>query len=334
MGNMSSGNFGFGLTFRKDLTNIVDHRKVPEDKFRYNADIIAPPIGVNERCANMPSFLAGEGERYITGDRAQDGTYPLLTSRMSEEYYATKARGWEMKQDEVDDIENNELFDMQIEQAGQLSDTSKVFREYRVAQAVEDDSKYAVGNKLDITAEANNWLKSDNMRDNIIAAVEGSTLFKERGLELEFLTLIMPITFIRKVIKLDKLVASAGLTNISYDLLPLEKKMELIKEFTGVGKLLGVSGRINTAHFEAEKPSFSRIWHENYAVLTYLSDGGGWGPGLARQPWSKKHLKGKRDYVESYALPENDQTRIRLKNFDGLFINYDYGFNFKGINYV
>ena len=337
MGNILSGNLGFGLTPRRDLELVLDHRKIPEAKFMNTAEVIAPPIAVTERMANMPSFYAGQGDRYITGERTEEGGYPLLTTKLSEAYYNTKGRGWEMKQDIVEDTENDELLDLQKEHTKQLGDTSSLYKEYRAAKAVELTSAFATTNKKNITAEANNWFTDDNMRNDIKSQLDLSTLYTVFGLELEFLTLIVPVTFLREIIKISLLVDSVGLTSESINLSSLEKKAQYLTNFIGCKNVLPVSGKINTANFETAdgKPKFERLWSSSIATLTYLSEGGAsWGPGLARQPWSKKHLKGKRDYMESYAIPQYDQTRIRMKNFDGLYIDYAYAIQYKGINYT
>lgn len=326
------GAIGIDADLRYDLYSYVDGREVPSDMFLDVADEIASPIEVDQNSGHIPEIFAGDGERYVSGDRNEDGSYQLLTWKIGDLTFKTSARGWELATDNVSGLRLARLIDVEEKNTVMLYETYKLGKNYRVSVAAQKYSSYGINNKKTISLAINNYYTGSNCRDDLDDVI-APRFFATKGLEKEDLVGIFPITFIRKFIYIDDVREQMKFTS-PIDKLKFKQRLELLADYLGIKKIIPVSGRFNTANFKSLAPAFSRLWDQNYIVYADISNGGVWDKKFMRQPFDTIATQGNEYMYESYDLIQNDQTRLRLKHVSGEVINYDSGFIVKDFNSV
>ena len=320
---------GGNADLRYDLFTFIDGRKTPSSAFQLHADTIAPPVMVSRTDGHIPYVQEGDGEREIEGERGEDGSYPLIIWKLGDVSFFVKNRGWEMAIDNFEDVENNEIINLEEYHAIQLEKTMVTGNEVRVADAAQDVTLHGAQASDE---NATPWDTGTNARDALAGDGAAMTiLYESHGLELEQMSMVIGINAIRQFIYIDDVREQLKFTD-PIDKMNLQRRIGLLAEYFGVLRIVPVSGRINNAKWKTKKgPKFSRIWKQDICNLCYLSEGGPWDTAFMRSPWWGGGTQGKEFMFESYDLPQNDQTRTRIKHSRGLVTDYSYSFIFEKI---
>jgi len=321
-----SSNIMVNADLRFDLMEVVDERKIPKAAQIYEAaDKIAPPVKVNRKDGHLPVLKAGDGDRLISGDRGEDGSFPRFGWEASDQSFYTRPFGWEMPIDDLEDYEANEIINVEQYHAEQLSDTRAVRKEFKVSNLVNNKTLYPAANQTTITLTADNMLQGTNLLDMGDTAAEA--LFGKTKIEKEQLSMIIGIQALRNIVQTlgdfkDNSIYTAQ-NIVQYR--TISAKIELLRDYLGVKEIIPVSGAYNTAHFK-QTASFARLWSQTQITYAILSPGGMWDASFMRQPQFTKPLGGREFIIETYDEKATMQSITRLVGYDGQYMNANYGY--------
>jgi hypothetical protein len=314
---------------RYDLMEVIDINKVVEAAgIQMSADIIAPPVEVENSDGHIPVKKAGTGEQIINGDRGQDGSYPRFNWVMGTDSYYTSFGGWEIPIDNIKDYDVRRFVNLEEENAQILFNTRAVGKEYRLATQANLLSNYADANKTTITLASANAITGKNLLNmGITAATALSAKYKT---EVGNLTAIIGTDAITNILhNLADLKTSQQYT-APMETMPMDARLAILKAYLGVKNIIPVSGWYNSAHVK-EEAVFGKLWSQTQIIYALISPGGRWDKSYARQPLYTKPLGGREYVIETYDEPQNDQSITRLKESKGLKMDFTMGYVFEGI---
>ena len=317
------------LDLRYDLLEVIDENKVVEQTNVFSAaDKVAPPVVVDVADGHIPVKKAGNGDRIINGDRAENGSFPRFDWVMGTDSFYTSIGGWEIPIDDISDYEVRRFIQLEQENAQILYNTRAVGKENRVSTAVNTYASYASANKQTITLAADNMITGKNLLNMGVTAA--GALYTKYGCEVEQLSLILGTVAIRNILTnlsdlLDSMQYTSPLQTLSMDI-----RLKILRDYLGVKEIIPVSGRYNASHTKKDA-SFGRLWSQTQAVYALLSPGGKWDKSFMRQPSFTKPLGGREFVFDTYDEPNTKKSITRLIESKGLKTDYTMGYCVEGI---
>jgi hypothetical protein len=244
------------------------------------------------------------------------------------ESYTTAHYGYEETIDEIEALENDDIFDEEMISARVASSQLRLAREKRVADAVFNTTTFASGN--DTQAAAAVWSNASTANifldfDNAFVKIHAKT-----GIPKAALTGIVTETALRSVIRSEKVLANIKYT-MAPELMTAEQQAQMIASFLGIKGLIVADSVIDTTLTGIAKGVFTGIWNPQLAMLAYISQAApSWkSKGLGRQPrWSKFS----NDFrVESYDEESTASRVVRVREQSGEKVFKTFGTIITGV---
>lgn len=307
-----------GIALRNDLKELI--LETPMGTVDFMADKILPTVPVKEKSGRVPVLASSAGMKQLELKRAPRGTFQRGEWVWGNDNFETFERGYEEIVDNVEALENSEIFNEEVISAQIAVNQLKLAREKRVADAVFNATTFA----SDLVTPTNEWDDATNATPfaNITTAYDA--FFAKSGRARTELHFLMNDIVFRNVIRSDEVRNSVIYTSAIENMSP-EKKAQFLADFFVIKKIDIATSFSDSTDLGIEEATFARLWSNEYGML-YLPSPSipSWKvPGLGRQPAYSKFTK---DYkLESYAEEQTDSVIIRARDYRGEYINTKFG---------
>jgi len=309
-----------GTALRYDLKELAIES--PMDSVPFVADQILPPIQVRETAGTIPVLSTSAGMKQLNIKRQKRGSFERGSWVWGSDSYTTSEYGYEEPIDNVEALENSDIFDEEVISTKIAINQIKLAREKRVADAVMNTTTFtAAADKVDITHE---WDDATNCTPwaNIEAAYQ--KLFAKIGFAKTQCDLILPDYAVKYVMRSDEINDNSKYT-INLERMGQDAMVEYLVAYFGINSIKVVSSFDDSNGLGVEDASFAKLWNEDTGMLCKISDGSNsWKmPGLGRQPVYSKFATDFR--VESYDEEQTDSRIVRAREYRGEYINSTFG---------
>lgn len=294
------------------------------------ADRIAPPIPVYKTDGKFMKIPMGEFSRVSEdgGRRSKDGTFNSSGYSIDKDEFDTEEFGEEARVDNVSQRENIEWLD-ELLFAGKTA-RSKVQnnREKRVADSIQDLTKYSAGQKI---ANAITW---DNKGSAVIYDYFHEASEKTRlafGLRKSGLAVLMTENQVNYAMQTDEIKANSKYT-LNIETMDLSAQVGYLRSYLGVKEIHLATGMYNEGGVEGAL-QFRDFWsdHNIYLYLPPQPGINNWKtPAFARQPVWMGFNGGKMMY-EVYGEYKNDSTWVRAREYAGVKVDHKWAAVITGV---
>ncbi|GAG12709.1 unnamed protein product, partial [marine sediment metagenome] len=235
--------------------------------------------------------------------------------------YAAFEYGYEEIVDNVEALENEDIFNEEQIAAEIARNQLLLAREKRVADAVFNATTFvAAADHESITTE---WSNIACTAFANITTVHDK-LFAKIGVPRSKCRLLINDIIFRNIMRATEVRADVKYT-VAVDKLNAAQKASYLAEFLGIEGVDVVTSFADSTKLGVEEAVFARLWSSEYAMF-YIPcpNAGSWKvPGLGRQPVYKKFSP---DYrIESYDEDQSDSRIIRVREYRGEYINTVFG---------
>ena len=310
-----------GTALANDLKELIV--KTPMLEVNYVADIILPEISVKETAGKIPVLSTSAGMKTLDLKRGKRGTFKRGEWTWGNDSYTTFEYGYEEPIDNVEALDNADIFNEEII-AGNIA-KSQLFlaREKRVADAVYNTTTFAaVSDSLTITNEWDDATNADAFGDITDAQAKS---FAKCGKPRISMHLLCNEAIFRNIMRSTKVRADVKYTR---DIIsqPLQAQQQYFASFLGIAAVHIATSFVDTSSLGVEAATFETLWSDEYAMYFYPAQANlnSWKvPGLGRQPVWGKFSK---DYrLERYGEDQSDSLIIRAREYRGEHIDVTYG---------
>jgi hypothetical protein len=315
-----------GTKLRNDLKELV--MESPMDEVKYFADIILPPIMVEQTSAAIPVLSTSAGMKNLDLKKAGRGSFQRGEWVWGKDSFVTAQYGYEEAIDNVEALENSDFFDEELVATQIAYSQVKLAREKRVADAVFNSTTFNAGN--DVQAAAALWSVVANA-DPFLDIDNAYAKFKiKAGRAKNILSLAITEDAFRAVMKATKLMENIKYTQ-DIETKDAAVKAQFLADFLGIKEVIVITSIADTTPIGVEDAVFGNIWNKTNGMLFMKSPSvNSWKvPGLGRQPkWSKFS---KDILVESYNEDTTDSRVVRVREYSGEKVNSTFGVRLTGL---
>lgn len=308
-----------GVALRNDVKELME--ETPMDLVQYQASDILPEKTVNEKSGKIPVLSTSAGMKQLDLKRAPRSTFQRAKWVWGNNDYSTYEYGYEEPIDNVEAMENADIFDEEVVTGNIARSQLFLAREKRVADAVYNTVTFTgAANTHAVTTEWSNvactpYADTTSVHDK---------MFAKNGLPRSMCHLLINEVIFRNVMRATEVRADVKYT-VAVDKLSAEAKASYLAEYLGIAKVHIATSFADTTGLGVEDAVFARLWDSEYGMFYYpCSNVDSWRvKGLGRQPVYKKFSN---DYrVEDYAEEQTDSLIVRVREYRGEWVNNKFG---------
>ena len=309
-----------GTALRNDVKDIIEES--PMDLVEYQASMVLPELPVKEKSGLIPVLSTSAGMKQLDLKRAPRSTFKRAEWVWGNKTYASFEYGYEEPIDNVEALENEDIFDEEVV-AGNIA-RSQLFlaREKRVADAVFNTTTFTgASNFFNVT---NEWDDATSATPYADITTAHDKLFAKSGIPRAQCHLLINEVIFRNIMRSDKVRADVKYTK-DIGSAPLVEKAAYLAAFFGIKAVHVTTSFVDSTALGVENATFSRLWDNEYAMFYFpCPNVNSWRvKGLGRQPVYAKFAD---DYkLEDYPEPQTDSLIIRAREFRGEFVNPQFG---------
>lgn len=309
-----------GATLRNDLKELI--QESPMGTVEFAGSKVLPEIVVNEKSGNIPVLSTSAGMKQLDLKRAPRSSFQRAAWVWSDDSFNSFEYGYEEPIDNVEALENADIFNEEVVSADIARNQLFLAREKRIADAVYNSTTFAAAaDKYTLT---NEWDDATNAAPFADISAAFDKLFAKIGRPRSACHLLINDIIFRNVIRSDEVRADVKYTT-AIDKLSAEQKAQFLAEFLAIAKVDIVTSFADTTKLGVEDAVFGRLWSNEYSMLYIPAPAvNSWKvPGLGRQPVYSKFSS---DYIiESYDEKQTDSRIIRAREYRGEYVNKTFG---------
>lgn len=309
-----------GTALQNDVKEIIEES--PLDLVEYQANIVLPEKTVKEKSGEIPVLSTSAGMKQLDLKRAPRSTFKRAEWVWASTNYNTYEYGYEEPIDNVEMLENSDIFNEEVVVANIARSQLMLAREKRVADAVFNATTFTgATNTLAIAQE---WDDATNADPYLNITEVQAKSFAKNGIPRARMELLLNEVVFRNVMKCAKLQDNLKYT-ISIDKMTEQEKMNVFAQFLGIKAVHIATSFADSTAIGIEDAVFSRLWSDEYAMYYFpCPNVDSWRvKGLGRQP---VYTKFSSDYIiEDYDEPQSDSLIVRAREYRGEFLNTTYG---------
>jgi len=239
---------------------------------------VAPSIPVSYQAAQFRRINAASVKRPVQDTtRAENGGYKPVDFDWDQDSYATEEHGLEHPIDDRNrkkygDMINQELVAVQVIQDGLLTAYEQAVASF--AQNTANVGTTYIAGKDTAGAGTNYpWTDKTNAvpEQDILQMITGI----ENACGVTPDTLVITSLMLRNLRQCQSIISQIKYSGLANPLLPATELVGILKEMTGLPKILVASGFTNTAGEGVSTPTFTRLWNSTKALICKTDSGMG-----------------------------------------------------------
>jgi len=309
-----------GSALRNDLKEMINES--PMDTVEYVAGDVLPEKTVVEKSGLVPQLSTSAGMKQLDLKRAPRSTFQRGQWVWGNDSFATYEYGYEEPVDNVEALENADIFNEEVVSASIAKSQLFLAREKRVADKIFSTTTFnGAANTLVVTEE---WDDATNavLEANITAAQ--AKLFAKAGVPRSQCSLLINDIVFGNAMRTDKVRNDIKYTK-DINSASRAEQSRYLADYLHIKRVIVATSFSDGTGLGIEDAVFESLWSNEYG-LYYLEmpNIDSWKPpGIGKQPVYKKFSP---DYrMESYIEPQSDATIIRAREYRGEYVNVTYG---------
>jgi len=309
-----------GTALQHDVKELIEES--PLDLVEYQANTVLPEKTVTEKSGEIPVMKTSVGMKQLDLKRAPRSTFKRAEWVWGSANFVTYEYGYEEPIDNVEKLENADIFNEEVVVANIARSQLMLAREKRVADAVFSATTF-VGAK-NTTVITNEWSDATNADPYADITNVHDIMFAKNGIPRARCELLINEKVFRNVMGSDKIQSNLKYT-IPIDKMSEQEKKNLLAQFLGIKQVNIATSFADSTAIGVENAEFSRLWSDEYAMFYFpCPNVDSWRvKGLGRQP---VYAKFSPTYIiEDYPEPQSDSLVVRAREYRGEFINTMYG---------
>ena len=308
-----------GTALQNDVKDLIEES--PLDLVEYQANAVLPEKTVTEKSGEIPVLSTSAGMKQLDLKRAPRSTFQRAEWVWGSANFVTYEYGYEEPIDNVEKLENSDIFNEEVVVANIARSQLMLAREKRVADAVFNATTFTGATKTKaITTEWSNIACTPYLNTTEVHDI----MFAKNGIPRARCELLMNEIVFRNVMKSTEIQANLKYT-MPIDKMSEPEKRNLLAQYLGIKQVNIATSFADSTAIGIENAEFSRLWSNEYAMFYFpCPNVDSWRvKGLGRQP---VYAKFSPSYIiEDYPEPQSDSLIVRAREYRGEFINTMYG---------